>query len=319
MLLWIGLFGSNVSVLMAALIGAPILFLTSQRRCRDANKPQWMGLLTQVPWWLTALLTSFSGSVSWWLATMLLGVIGSMLLAVFPSRSVGRFELGYQGPAIQHLPKASATRRVEPSLNSEAEHVEAESFSAIEDHSSISSQIQEVIEEAPLNQKQWLMAGVGVLGLAVIGILMSSLVSTDGNADEEQTAMQPEITEHTQPRETVSLRDGFELSLQGDKLFMSWLGSDGGVETLWQLDNAQGDRSCRHLRFNNGTTYRPMTVERLADRNNSSQADFSPLDTKAIIKDVARRGKVSLCGYTFSLKGSQSDLSKNAIFRAYIE
>ena len=317
--LWIGLFGSNAGVVIPAVVGAPLLFMTGIRRCRDANKPQWMGALTQVPWWLLAIMVSFSVSATWWLAIVLIGIIGSMLLAIFPSRSVGRFESGYQGPAMASQVKNKTSVRVEPSLDGAVDHTVDEPITTSgSDEPSIGAQLQEVIEEAPLNRKQWLFAGVGVLSLVVIGLLVSLLFSGESEP-EAQVVDKPQPEVVTVPKETVAFRDGFKLSLQGEKLSMSWLGDDGNSEMLWDLADAKGDRSCRELRFNNGTTYRPMTVERLADQNNSTQAEFTPLDTKAIIKDIARRGKVSLCGYTFSLKGSQADMSKNRAFRAYIE
>ena len=317
--LWIGLFGSNASVLMAAIFGAPILFLTGQRRCRDANKPQWFGLLTQIPWWLVAIMASLSVSASWWLALTLFGVIGSMLLAIHPSRSVGRFEYGYHGPAVSMRVASNKAPRVEPSINVDLGHSTTDDSvwtSNPESNSSLGAQLQEVIEEAPLTQKQWIFAGVGILSLVVVGLLVSSLFSGDVSSDEKHVveSVPPSVI---QPKETVEFRDGFNLSLQTDKLFISWLGDEGDSKILWQLTDAKGDRSCSELRFNDGTTYRPMIVERLVD--SSTEATFTPLDTKAIIKDIARRGKVSLCGYNFSLKGSQSDLSKNPSFRAYIE
>ncbi len=318
MMLWIGLFGSNASVFVAALVGSPLLFLTSQRRCRDANKPQWHGLLSQVPWWLVAIMVSFSVPATWWLAFALIGLIGSMLLAISPSRSLGRFENGYQGPALTSVTKKANATRVEPSLSGEVDHSAAEDTSTVSSsRTSISSQLQEVIEEAPLSQKQWILAGAGVLTLAAMVLFISNLFSNNELDKTEMASEQVEPQVESTPKETVSLRDGFKLSLQNNKLYMIWLGDEGVSEVLWQLTDAKGDRSCRVLKFNNGTTYRPIKVERLPD--SSTQADFTPLDTQAIVKDIARRGKISLCGYNFSLKGSQSDLSKNRAFRAIIE
>ena len=319
-ILWIGLFGANASIFITAVLGAPMLFLSGQRRCRDAHKPQWVGALTQLPWWLFAISVSLSASVSWWLSLALIGVIASMLLAIYPSRSVGRFEYGYHGPVTLNNPKSKNLQRVEPSLNGEIDHSTVETYSAhsAADTASVSAQLQEVIEETPLNRKQWIFAGVGVLSLVLVGLLSSMIFSGEAETQAQQVeAPQPQAV--SEPTETVSFRDGFKLSLQGNKLSMSWLGDDGASEVLWQLADAKGDRSCRELRFNNGTSYRPMKVTRLGDQYNSTQAEFTPLDTKAIIKDIARRGKVSLCGYTFSLKGSQADMSKNRAFRAYIE
>ncbi len=317
--LWVGLFGSNASALIPAFAGAPVLFLTGQRRCRDAGKPQWAGTLTQVPWWLLAVTVSVSVSAVWWLVIALTGIIGSMLLAVFPSRGAARFEYGYHGPATADTVTAKTSRRVEPSLNGEISHAQAPvTPGSVPNDLSTGARSREVTAQAPLNQKQWLLAGAGVLSLVVIGLLVSPLFTGESQPDA-QAADEPRPEAVSAPEVSVSFRDGFKLSLQGDKLSLSWLGDDGDNEVLWDLADAKGDRGCRELRFNNGAAYRPMKVERLADQNNSTQAEFTPLDTQAIIKDIARRGKMSLCGYTFSLKGSRADMSKNRVFRAYIE
>ncbi|MGL4446289.1 MAG: hypothetical protein ACRCUZ_00955, partial [Shewanella sp.] len=66
----------------------------------------------------------------------------------------------------------------------------------------------------------------------------------------------------------------------------------------------------------NGTEYRPVTVDLTAD--SATEARFSPLDTAGIIVDLARRGSLGLCGYKFSLKGSQAVLEQNRTFANYL-
>ncbi|MGS0730174.1 DUF805 domain-containing protein, partial [Shewanella sp. 0m-11] len=117
-------------------------------------------------------------------------------------------------------------------------------------------------------------------------------------------------------RISTSMPDGFSLALEEDVLIIRWLGETGAASNLWSLATAKGDKTCSRLRFNNGTEYRPLVVDLLADTG--TEARFSPLDTEAIIVDMARRGNVSLCGYNFSLKGSQAALGKVAAFRTYL-
>ncbi|MGB0894283.1 MAG: hypothetical protein ACPGUD_07740 [Parashewanella sp.] len=324
LLLWLALFGVNSSAWLVILLGTPIILLSSFRRLRDAAKPNWWCISGLVPWLLTGICLSAQSTWQLWLSTMLLGILVAVGLAWFPSLSVGRFVHGYQGPASTGIFRSNAQRqRVEPSLTSSQlseslEHQPSEDNMAFAHDASLSEQLQNTINNANVNKKPFLLAIVGGLGILVSILLATTIVSSEGETNE--AGEQLKTTESVQPRIeriSVTLRDGFTLSLAGEKLFMNWLGEDGAQQTLWQLANAEGDQSCQALRFNNGSTYRPMSVHRLAD--SSTEADFSPLDTKVILKDIARRGSVSLCGFNFSLKGSQSDLSKQAVFRKYIE
>lgn len=110
--------------------------------------------------------------------------------------------------------------------------------------------------------------------------------------------------------------DGFSILLDDDVLMISWLGERGELGLLWSLATGKGDSSCQQLTFNNDAQYRPMEVILLPD--SSTLARFSPLDTRAILNDVAMRGSLTLCGYQFSLKGSQAALAKQAAFRPYL-
>ncbi|GAB1049885.1 MAG: hypothetical protein Sw1PiTSA_03380 [Shewanella algae] len=126
-----------------------------------------------------------------------------------------------------------------------------------------------------------------------------------------------EIAAATSDRVTVRLPDSFNLSLDGDLLRMSWLGDTDAPGPLWDLATAKGDRRCAELVFNNGTGYRPMSV--VIGDNGKVEAAFSPLDSQVIVQDMARRGSVKLCGYDFSLKGSQAALGSVPAFRQLIE
>ncbi|MCW9017762.1 MAG: hypothetical protein OQJ89_12400, partial [Kangiellaceae bacterium] len=47
-------------------------------------------------------------------------------------------------------------------------------------------------------------------------------------------------------------------------------------------------------------------------------ADFSPVDTKALIEAIAKRDRFKLCGYEFSLKGTQAKLMVKKKYAEYL-
>ncbi|WP_447078501.1 hypothetical protein [Shewanella algae] len=152
-----------------------------------------------------------------------------------------------------------------------------------------------------------------LLGLGLIIWLLWPQAEPNDASGRETT----EIAAATSDRVTVRLPDSFSLSLDGDLLRMSWLGDTDAPGPLWDLATAKGDRRCAELVFNNGTGYRPMSV--VIGDNGKVEAAFSPLDSQVIVQDMARRGSVKLCGYDFSLKGSQAALGSVPAFRQLIE
>ncbi|ABO25362.1 hypothetical protein SHLO109777_17265 [Shewanella loihica] len=160
-----------------------------------------------------------------------------------------------------------------------------------------------------------------LLGFGCLSLLLGSLFWLGGDDATEQVAAESEpeklIAQSSSTNiKQVAMPDGFKVQLEGKVLMLSWLGERGEPGTIWSLASAEGDSSCKNLTFNNGVSYRPMTVSLLADT--STQARFSPLDTPAIINDIAMRGSLTLCGYEFSLKGSQAALAKEPAFRPYL-
>ncbi|TVP14666.1 MerC domain-containing protein [Shewanella sp. KCT] len=160
-----------------------------------------------------------------------------------------------------------------------------------------------------------------LLGFGCLSLLLGSLFWLGGDDATEQVAAESEPEKQIAQApgtniKQVAMPDGFKVQLEGKVLMLSWLGERGEPGTIWSLASAEGDSSCKNLTFNNGVSYRPMTVSLLADT--STQARFSPLDTPAIINDIAMRGSLTLCGYEFSLKGSQAALAKEPAFRPYL-
>ena len=119
-------------------------------------------------------------------------------------------------------------------------------------------------------------------------------------------------------RQTVKLPDHFSLSLEQDNLYLSWLGDTLKPGVIWDLASATGDQRCAALQFNDGSQFRPLKVS-IINGNGLVEAAFSPLDTKALINDIAMRGSIKLCGYDFSLKGSQAALQADNAFSQYLK
>ena len=168
-----------------------------------------------------------------------------------------------------------------------------------------------------LERRYWRPAGIGcgvvVLLALVWGLWPNGDAETGDGADVVTVNA---IAPYAGERVTLALPDGFSVALEDDILIMRWLGEKGKAQNLWSLATAKGDKTCSLLSFNNGTDYRPVTVDLKAD--SATEARFTPLDTQAIIVDLARRGSISLCGYKFSLKGSQAILEQNRTFGDYI-
>lgn len=168
-----------------------------------------------------------------------------------------------------------------------------------------------------VERRYWRPAGIGCGVVLLIAMVWGLWPNGDAETgDGAQVVTVNAIAPYAGERVTLALPDGFSVALEDDILIMRWLAEKGKAQNLWSLATAKGDKTCSVLSFNNGTDYRPVTVDLKAD--SASEARFSPLDTQAIIIDLARRGNISLCGYKFSLKGSQAILEQNRTFGDYI-
>ncbi|BFL81948.1 hypothetical protein LFREDSHE_03980 [Shewanella baltica] len=168
-----------------------------------------------------------------------------------------------------------------------------------------------------LERRYWRPAGIGCGVVVVLALVWGLWPNGDAETgDGAELVTVNAIAPYAGERVTLALPDGFSVALEDDILIMRWLGEKGKAQNLWSLATAKGDKTCSLLSFNNGTDYRPVTVDLKAD--SATEARFTPLDTQAIIVDLARRGSISLCGYKFSLKGSQAILEQNRTFGDYI-
>lgn len=167
-----------------------------------------------------------------------------------------------------------------------------------------------------LERRYWLPVGGGVGAVLLVLLVWGLWPNADESPAEEAVPSVPSAPITASDRVTLDLPDGFSVALEQDVLIIRWLGERDKPQNLWSIATAKGDKSCSALVFNNGTEYRTITVDLLAD--SATEARFTPLDTASIITDLARRGSIGLCGYKFSLKGSQAVLEPNRAFGTYL-
>ncbi|AQS38451.1 hypothetical protein Sps_03315 [Shewanella psychrophila] len=334
LLLGFVLFGQSAVLLVLGCLLAPVLGLSAYRRIRDVARPNWYAGLVLIPLFLFSITLVYATSLTLSVIIFIIAVLLSLFFAkLSPVGKVKSYHQGYVGPAVIPASRVNL-RRVEPSLGSHGGVSDGDVYSAEETRAS-----EGVIEEennqwqtssrqgfansmalrqwrnwAKHNQKLLLSVAAGLVVLVLIGGLLEALPSDDEPTSELAQGASEQVSASI--REEAKIPDGFSVLLENDVLIISWLGEEGAEGEIWSLASAQGDSSCANLSFNDGSNYRPMLVKYMPDT--SIEARFSPLDTQGIISDIAMRGSIKLCGYDFSLKGSQSALSKNAAFIPYL-
>ncbi|MGX5175090.1 hypothetical protein ACUR5C_13795 [Aliikangiella sp. IMCC44653] len=158
-------------------------------------------------------------------------------------------------------------------------------------------------------------AAVGVV--VILGILVISFIQPDTNEPNQFAEMTPQ-TEVKQRLNKIKMPDNYWLMFDQHKaLTIAWQGDFGEDQVIWTAATAQGDESCAKIRFENGESYRLLT----ATRKNSGDyyADFSPLDSQKLVKAIALRSRFKLCGYEFSLKGTQAIIMANKAYASLIQ
>lgn len=186
---------------------------------------------------------------------------------------------------------------------------------------SITELVKSWINVAKSHQVKLILAGkilAGIVATCLVIYLVMLVVNAFSSADDESESQMTQgvIEPMSMTRQIVKLPDGFWLALEGDVLILRWLGDAGDAQNLWRLASAVGDKSCAYLEFNDGSQFRPMTVDLVAD--GATEARFTPLDKSVMVNHVALRGNFKLCGYEFSLKGSQAALMQNPQFEAIL-
>lgn len=339
--------------LLFLLLLTSIITLTTIRRLRDAKlNKNWQfvpGMLFLITGIITLLIDN---KVSYYL--LLIPSLISALLLTYPSKRNGKeknYTFGYYGPIdLSNYQQTSHStvvhsQRIEPTLVSDgvsshlvennvmASQIGQRNEQQTQDNISAQEQIDigELIRLKLLNNRKLQYGLVFSLFVLIIIIFITSLLTTDTGSAQikapesaltQQDAMQQSINQASNllasKSQYLAMPDNFDLYLtpyQG--ILLHWQADEVTNGQLWSQFTTEGDKSCQVINFNKGNDFRPLTIE--VDNNTDYFASFSPLDTQALIKALAFRGSFSLCGYKFSLKGTQAVLGKHNSYAPFLE
>jgi len=326
-------------ILILALILLTFISSTSTlRRLNDAKLNKKLLYLPSVLFLFIALFIITTDTSFVYFMLLLPYLINSYFLT-FKGGAKRTFIFGYAGPVDlnEYLTKQKEalhiSKRIEPVLVnqfntqnvnldatlgsfSQNDHLESSEYKQTTE---TSEQVDygEQIRQVCLNNKRTFLSIIATLLVVLIAVV--SIMSMPTVKDKPSELLESSALENKIKRlSPVTLPDNFTLMLSEHQgVIINWQADETDEEQLWSLTTALGDNSCKELRFNNGDKFRSLSV--LTENNIEYFAYFSPLDTKEILKSIAFRGNFSLCGYTFSLKGSQATLGKHPSYSGLIE
>jgi len=327
---------SNALAIVFLIIFTCLCTFSTKRRLNDADLNKNWIYAPGLSFLFAGLIIIFTGySTSYWL--LLFPLMTSALLTTYKSVGGKDYILGYSGKvdlsAFIKKDTSSNASRIEPTFNkTEAFNDDNNIFAQRKNSVTVQTNtpktasfsgndIGEAIRLKLFNHKNALFTVSAVVLIVIMAMISTSVISTSGKKDNNLIDDTRDIALENQPllknSHQVTLPDDFSLFVSSfDGITIKWQGDAPPEEELWQQLSAQGDKSCKEIDFNNGEKIRTITVRQ--DNNSDYLASFSPLDTELIIKNIAFRGSFSLCGYQFSLKGSQSVLGKHEYYSTFI-
>ena len=327
-----------------------VIALTSLRRLHDAKlNKNWLFApsLTFIAVAIVIIFSEQHGSYS----LLIIPALCTAVLLTYPSAERRKFILGYYGPVnMQEYQQEAylgkeAKFRIEPTLvgadhlNTEALH-NSKGQSAFQTHAVANDNfynkpttnkhqvdIGEMIRIKLLANKKsrWIIAAFVML--SIIGVTTSWLLNFSNSPEiplvegdsSQQLSISKVLFSRKQP---LAMPDNYTLYLSDHQgITLNWQADEVINSLLWSQETAQGDKSCKEISFNKGEPIRTLTVlvENTSGANTDYFASFSPLDSKALIQALAFRGNFTLCGYDFSLKGSQAALATNDQYARWLD
>jgi hypothetical protein len=325
-----------------------VLTCSAKRRLRDAKlNKNWQ----LVPGGLLLLTGIFSllleSTASYYL--LILPLLSIALLLTYPSKKTNEkanYILGYLGPVdlseYKQKPIAIKTpnQRIEPTLAAEGANEQLYSYETIAEQSitpdhtfddeidSKQADIGELIRLKFLGNRKIQLGLIASVALIFLGVLVNSTISaipTEQNITNKSELHEPQVlassisaTVLTNKDHLLAMPDNFNLYLsEYQGIIIHWQADEVANGELWSQLSTKGDKSCQSIKFNKGSSIRPLSV--LVENGSEYFASFSPIDSSELIKALAFRGKFSLCGYSFSLKGTQAVLGKHSQYAPFLE
>lgn len=334
-------------VLITALLTI-LLGLTSLRRLHDAKlNKNWLLAPCLSFILVSAIIVFTEQKISYFL--LILPIICSTVILRKPSLNKRGFILGYFGPIdLREYQTGSlqqqAKFRIEPTLfNSDSasnyetyeshypnNNIEQINYSS--NHGSFTKQLNigELFNSKLINNKTLQLIIFGLIGLSIIAFTVERLMNytnepnpqhvenntsnSNGNNYQLQSLLHP-----------LPMPDNYTLYLsEHSGISINWQADELTNTMLWSQMTTQGDESCQEITFDKGESIRTLSVQVENTVNNgvvslnNYVAYFSPLDSQVLVQALAFRSNFSLCGYNFSLKGSQAALMGNEHYAQWV-
>jgi hypothetical protein len=323
---------SSVSLLLIIflLIFVCISSLTILRRLKDSdikNKWYFITAISLLIFGLCIIITQLS--IFYWL--LLLSAMSSLLLLTYPSKKSMIYVYGYHGPIdIKNRSSSEAyqqrtANRVEPTiihndiLSSEKLSTQITPVNDQNTENATLKTEQDIGEKIRIyilnNKRLFAVVSALILITSLSSFFYSQEVQDISSNKNEESSIDQEISVRLH---AVTLPDNFSIMLSAfNGVIISWQGDTNNTSQVWNQISVQGDSSCQSITFNNGDDVRTLSV--INEETGLFYANFSPLDTNEILNSVAFRGSFTLCGYSFSLKGSQAVLGKHEVYSELID
>jgi len=326
----------NNLLLMYIITGIFIWFTFSaswRRRADNQQLKKHYAILPSVAILMISLLTLVVGNTLL-LSLLIIPCFISWPLLISPASERRNYILGYAGGidlSAYIEPQTSHTSRVEPVISTNHD----DSILSLSSYpSSAQSSTNYVEPQSPTAQPltQLFNRLVNLFSRStkftiakhalvfIIGCMLTTIffVSTTQLTNTESKPVENSASTIT-TRNPLVMPSGFTLLMTTHNgLVLKWPSKQTTAKAgqLWSQKNAEGQKNCQLIEFNGHQSIRTLSVS--LDSNQYYNAIFSPLDTSALLQSIAFKRSFTLCGYTFSLTGSQAALGKNQHYAGYI-
>lgn len=303
-----------------------LMLATTQRRLRDAQLYRNWLFAPAGTFLATGLIIIFIGHSSiYWL--LLLPLLLCLLLLTYPSKKQRQYIFGYNGPVslaeYQSNARSATTKaqRIEPTMSAEISsndypnsHQHTSGNNAATHISKTENDLGESIRLILFSNRNAQLTLSAIATLLIVAIAISYIFTDSTDVSEPiQPKMSQAKNNTLQLTHRITLPDNFDLLVSAHNgLVINWQADSTNENKLWDIATAVGDANCQKITFHKGESIRSNKVT--VENGDEYFAYFSPLDTKTLVKSLAMKGRFSLCGYNFSLKGSQATLGKKDFY-----
>ena len=343
------IFSSYLAVIIVVLlILAVVLTCSTKRRLHDAKLNKNWQLVPGGLFLLTGLLSVFiESSSSYYL--LILPALSTALLLTYPSKNQkahNNYILGYFGPIDlntyikEPVVLTTHSQRIEPTLITDgvSEQLYINELAAEQSITSNAPEgfevndkkvdIGELIRLKFLSNRKLQLGVITSVAVIFIIVFINSIFTSVNQQDEsvvntglsESKVLSNNSMNNilANKNHLLAMPDSFNLYLSEYRgIIIQWQADQVADGELWSLLSASGDKSCQSITFNKGSAIRPLAVT--VENGSEYFASFSPLDSSELVQALAFRGKFSLCGYSFSLKGTQAVLGKHTSYAPFLE